>query len=288
MTNFLAKPILKWVGGKSQLLPELCAAKPASFRAYFEPFLGGGAHFFYLISKQMLNGDIFLADINSNLFDVYTAVQSDVEAVIALLKTYPHDEDFYYSLRAKTTDRLSLSERAARIIYLNKTCYNGLYRENKSGQFNVPFGSYVNPTICDVETLRVAASILQRVNLKNCDFEVLTALMQPEDFVYFDPPYHPASVTASFTTYTRYDFTENDQKRLASVFANLHQRGSYVLLSNSDTAFIRNLYQGYHVRVVQANRAINSKGNLRGKVNELLISNYPLPDHPQNRLFDFI
>ncbi len=265
--------MLKWAGGKGRLLPELLARLPASFGAYHEPFVGGGALFFALVGAGRL-GRVYLSDANAALIDVYLALRDDVEGVIAALRHHRYERDHFYRVRAQQPEELSLPERAARVIYLNKTCYNGLYRENSTGQFNVPFGRYVNPTICDEPNLRAAAAALQGVDISRRRFDSVLDYAKPGDFVYFDPPYVPLSSTANFTSYDRAGFGPDDQRQLRDVFAELGRRGVRAMLSNSDTPFVRELYAGFHVEQVLAARAVNSKASGRGKVAEVLVLNY--------------
>ena len=267
-----ARPVLKWAGGKGQLLPVLLARLPESFAAYHEPFVGGGALFFALASQGRV-GPAFLSDANSSLIDVYLGLQIAVDAVIAALRGHVYDRDHYYAVRALNPADLSLPERAARIIYLNKTCYNGLYRENRAGQFNVPFGRYANPTICDEPNLRAAAAVLHGVDIACRPFTTVLDIAQPGDFVYFDPPYDPLSPTANFTGYDRRGFGPDDQRRLRDVFAELGRRGVRAMLSNSDTPFIRELYAGFPLEQVFVGRAVNSKVEGRGKVAEVIVQN---------------
>ena len=268
-----ARPVLKWVGGKGRLLPELLARLPASFGAYHEPFVGGGALFFALAGAGRLDR-VTLSDANAALIDVYLALRNDVEGVIAALQPHYYERDHYYHVRAQRPDDLSLPERAARIIYLNKTCYNGLYRENRAGQFNVPFGRYKNPTICDEPNLRAVSVVLQGVDIARRRFDGVLGYAKGGDFVYFDPPYVPLSPTANFTTYDRAGFGPDDQRQLRDVFAELARRGVRAMLSNSDTPFVRELYAGFHVEQLFAARAVNSRANGRGKVAEVLVLNY--------------
>lgn len=272
-----ARPILKWAGGKTQLLPDLVAHAPTEFAAYHEPFVGGGALFFELATLGRL-GSAYLSDINPALIDVYLAVRDGVDEVIGLLKQYRHNETSFYQIRAQDPRKMGLAERAARIIYLNKTCYNGLFRENKSGQFNVPFGRYKNPTICDEPNLLAVSQILQRVDIDSRPFSSVLDVARPGDLVYFDPPYHPVSSTASFTAYARNGFNERDQILLRDVFATLSQKGVQVMLSNSDMPFIRELYEGYPIARVYAARYVNSKASARGKVPEVIVYNYASAD----------
>jgi DNA adenine methylase len=269
----VVRPVLKWAGGKGRLLPELLSRLPDSFHAYHEPFIGGGALFFALAGQGRL-GRAFLSDANPSLIDVYVALRDAVDEVIAALRQHVYEREHFYRVRALRPEALSLPERAARVIYLNKTCYNGLYRENRRGEFNVPFGRYKNPTICDEPNLRAAAWTLQGVAIARRRFSTVLDYAQPGDFVYFDPPYHPLSATANFTSYDRVGFGEADQRQLRDVFATLAERGARAMLSNSDTPFIRELYDGFRVEQVLAARAVNSKANGRGKVAEVIVRNW--------------
>ncbi len=269
-----ARPVLKWAGGKGQLLPALLARLPETFAAYHEPFVGGGALFFALAAQRRV-GPVFLSDANPSLIDVYLGLQTDVDAVIVALRRHVYDRDRYYAVRALNPADLSLPERAARVIYLNKTCYNGLYRENRAGQFNVPFGRYANPTICDEPNLRAAAAVLRGVDIACRPFTTVLDAARPGDFVYFDPPYDPVSRTANFTGYDRRGFGPDDQRRLRDVFAELGRRGVRAMLSNSDTPFIRELYAGFPLEQVFVGRVVNSKVEGRGKVAEVIVVNLP-------------
>ncbi len=269
----LPRPVLKWAGGKGQLLPELLGRAPDDFATYHEPFIGGGAMFFALAGRGRA-GRACLSDANGALIDVYLALRDCVDEVIAALRPHVYDRDTYYRVRALRPESLSLPERAARIIYLNKTCYNGLYRENRRGEFNVPFGRYKNPTICDEPNLRAAARVLRPVDVGQRHFSAVLDYARAGDFVYFDPPYHPVSATANFTTYDRAGFGPDDQRQLRDVFAALGGMGVRAMLSNSDTPFVRELYAGFRIDQVQATRAVNSKANGRGKVDEVIILNY--------------
>lgn len=269
-----AKPFVKWAGGKTQLLPELNARAPHTFGTYHEPFLGGGAFFFDLYNHARLTASR-LTDINPHLVDAYLAVRDHVEDIIPLLAEHKaqHSEPYFYQVRAQQPDTLPLSERAARLLYLNKTCYNGLYRENRSGQFNVPFGRYKNPSIYDEDNLRAASRALQTATIEQAHFSDVLNQIQTGDFVYFDPPYHPVSSTANFTAYSKNSFGETEQTQLRDVFAALAARDVYVMLSNSDTPFIRALYQDFTIGEVWASRQINSKATKRGRVGEVIVSN---------------
>lgn len=264
------RPFLKWVGGKGQLLTQYEPFFPANVTTYYEPFLGGGAVFFHLQPSQAQ-----LTDINPELVNVYCCVRDQVEAVIQLLEQHQqqHSQDYYYQMRA-TLGTTSV-EQAARLIYLNKTCYNGLYRENSKGQFNVPMGRYKAPKICHPELLRVASQALQRAQIRMQPFDqVRNQAQDSRDFVYFDPPYHPISLTSRFTEYNRYAFSQTDQEQLRDLFAELAQRGVKVMLSNSDCPFIRHLYQDFPIHPISASRAINSNAQKRGKIGEVLVTSY--------------
>ncbi len=270
-----ARPVLKWAGGKSQLLPELLRRIPGKFDAYHEPFFGGGALFFELAAQGRLK-HAHLSDINSALMDVYLALRDCLNEVIGYLRAHEqqHSESYYYRVRAWKPQMLTLAERAARVIYLNRTCYNGLYRENQSGEFNVPFGRYKNPTICDELNLRAVSNILQEVDISCRPFVTVLDIAKENDFVYFDPPYHPVSSTSNFTSYHRNGFGAKEQADLRCVYAELARHGANVMLSNSDTLFIRQLYEGYNISRVYASRAINSKANGRGKISEIIACSY--------------
>ena len=267
------RPFLKWAGGKTQLLDHLLARVPSVFNAYHEPFVGSGALFFGLVARYRL-AKVYLSDNSAPLMDTYLALRDDVEAVIRRLKRHRHEKDYYYRLRDVNPATLSLVQRAARVIYLNKTCYNGLYRENRRGRFNVPFGRYRNPTICDEANLRAVSAVLQDVSVKRQHYRSVMRRAQPGDFVYFDPPYWPRSRTANFTAYDRNGFTWDDQTTLRDTCVELSQRRVYVMLSNSDTPLVRELYEGFNIDRVFATRSINSRGDKRGKIAELIIRNY--------------
>jgi DNA adenine methylase len=267
-----ARPFLKWAGGKAQLLPELLPRVPERFGAYHEPFLGGGALFFALAAGERLAGGACLSDVNPNLVGTWQAVRDDVEGLIAALGAHRNQEEYFYSVRALDPEALTAAERAARVIFLNKTAFNGLYRENSSGRFNVPFGRYANPTICDAANLRAVSRALQGVSLEVRDFRSTSDLARPGDFVYFDPPYVPISTTASFTAYSRGGgFGPEQQLALRDVFAKLAGEGVHVLLSNSDTPLIRELYAGFTIEQVFVTRPINCNPERRGEVAEVLV-----------------
>lgn len=277
------KPFVKWVGGKRQLLAQFKEKglyPPKSFDAakntYFEPFVGGGAVFFDLLP---LNASI--NDINSELTTTYVTIRDDVGSLISELNsgTYFYDKDIFLDIRSWKTESISELKRAARFIYLNRTAFNGMYRVNKNGQFNVPFGRYTNPQICDEVNLRKVAQILKNVSINNTSYKYVLNKAKKGDFVYFDPPYYPVSKTASFTSYSNDIFLKNEQEELRDAFLELHDRGCFVMLSNSDTPFVKGLFEPYKkegitINMVQAGRNINSKADKRGKVLEVLVSNF--------------
>jgi DNA adenine methylase len=267
-----AGPIVKWAGGKSRLLDELCARAPEQYRRYFEPFLGGAALYF-----RLRPGFAVLSDSNPDLINMYRCVAWNVEAVIRRLARHreSHGADYYYGMRERWNCPGGLTadvDRAAAFIYLNKTCYNGLWRVNSRGKFNVPLGRYDDPAIFDQLQLRAASRMLQRTQLATSHFAEAVAEARAGDFVYFDPPYHPLSSTAHFTSYTSSSFGAEDQRELARVARDLVRRGCAVVVSNSDTAFVRSLYRGFRIDVVDCARAINSKASARGPQRELIIS----------------
>ena len=268
-----ARPFLKWVGGKGRVLPELIARVPSALGTYHEPFVGGGALFFQLVAQRRIVAAV-LSDINQPLIDTYLGLRDCVDEVISILEQHYYDKDYYYKIRALKPKDLSLPERAARLIYLNKTCYNGLYRENRAGEFNVPFGRYKNPTICDEPNLRAVSRVLQGVEIESRHFSSTFQAAEAGDFVYFDPPYHPISSTSNFTSYDRRGFGKDVQVQLQETFSKLTQKGVMVMLSNSDTPFIQDLYAGYDVSTIYASRAVSSKAETRGKVAEVVVCNY--------------
>lgn len=269
LPSVVAGPFLKWAGGKSQLLQQYSPLLPTTWRTYFEPFLGGGAVFFHLQPRAAV-----LSDVNEELINAYTVVRDKVDELIAALKVHRNERAYYYSVRAWRPETLGPVERAARLIFLNRTCFNGLYRVNKKGEFNVPFGRYLNPTICDVTGLRAASLALRGTEISAGDFEETLERAQGGDFLYLDPPYSPLSVTSSFTAYAEEGFGEEEQRRLASVYKRMDRRGAMLMLSNSASDLVRRLYTGFRVVEVTAKRAINSKANGRGPIPEVVVLNY--------------
>lgn len=277
-----AQPFLKWAGGKRQLLPVIKTYLPAQYQEYYEPFVGAGAVFLALQPhKSTIN------DTNSELVNCYQVIKERPQALLDLCQQHQanNSKEYYYQLRQqdRQPDFLQRSgvERAARIIYLNKTCFNGLYRVNRQGQFNVPYGKYKQPTIANPQVIKAIATYLNRaqVEILNTDFERAVSSAQPGAFIYFDPPYHPLSSTSSFTGYSQQKFGETEQIRLKQLGDRLSDNGCQVLISNSAAPFIEDLYSDrrYKLVRVQATRAINNVSSKRGKIDEVLIYNrYPL------------
>lgn len=273
------KPFVKWVGGKRQLLKqfrELGFYPPDGFdpitNTYFEPFVGGGAVFFDLLPKKAE-----LSDLNKELVITYNVIKNDVEGLIKSLKKYKHDKEYFLRIRSQRVEKLSDLQIASRFIYLNRTGFNGMYRVNSRGEFNVPFGKYNNPLICDEQNLRRVSKALQKVSIKHQDYKEVLKKAKSGDFIYFDPPYYPVSKTASFTSYTAESFLAKEQVELRDTFIELDKRGCFVMLSNSDTPFINKIYsgiKGVKINKIVAGRAINSKASGRGKITEVLITNY--------------
>jgi len=278
LTNIEIPKFVKWAGGKAQLLAQLTPLFPKIFNRYFEPFVGGGAVFFYIM-QQFKPQKIMISDINAELINTYKMIRDDHEPLIQALKQHQHHHQakgkaYYLTIRALHPHELSPLERAARMIYLNKTCFNGLYRVNAKGQFNVPMGAYKNPDIVQEAKLSCIAQLLQSVTITEMSFEHVVERAQQNDFIYFDPPYYPLEKGKSFTAYTQYVFLEAQQQSLASVFKQLDKKGCLVMLSNSDTEFIKALYSDYSIHVVQASRMINCHGGNRGKIREVVVTNY--------------
>lgn len=263
------RPFLKWAGGKSKLLTQYTPYFPKDFKTYHEPFLGGGAVFFYLQPKNAV-----LTDINLELINAYRCVRDNLEQLIPLLEKHQerHTKDYYYQVRSQlVTTEL---ERAARLIYLNKTCFNGLYRENSKGLFNVPIGKYKSPKVYHSDSLSSVSEALKSAQIEVRPFDTIIDYAKSDDFVYFDPPYYPLSPTSNFTAYSQYSFNQNDQIKLRDTFAELAECGVKVMLSNSDCSFIREIYSKFKVYEISALRAINSDASKRGKISELLVTSY--------------
>jgi len=293
---FSAKPFVKWVGGKSQLIPELICRLPKNFKqtvsTYIEPFIGGGAFLFWLLSHDYKFKRILINDANKALINTYKVIRDNPEGLISILSDVKmqylslEDEEakksFYYDRRKQfNTDTLSEIEYAALMIFLNKTCFNGLYRVNAKGSFNVPHGRYANPLICDSEIIRADSRALKNVEISNADFSFVLQYADERSFVYFDPPYRPLSKTSSFCSYCEGGFDDQEQRRLARYCRELNDCGVRWLLSNSDPkglcpedVFFDVLYEGFNIQSVQASRMLNANPEKRGKLNELLISNY--------------
>jgi DNA adenine methylase len=273
------KPFVKWVGGKRQLLAQFRRMNlypPEKFDPkkgrYFEPFVGGGAVFFDLLPEEG-----YLSDLNNELIITYNVIKNDVEKLIIALKKHKNDKDYFSKLRAQDPNKLDNVAVASRFIFLNRTCFNGMYRVNSRGGFNVPFGKYTNPLICDENNLRKVSKALQNIDIEHKDYKAVLKKAKKGDFIYFDPPYYPVSKTASFTSYTSETFLEKEQTELRNTFVELNKKGCFVMLSNSDTQFINNIYsdiKGVRITKVKAGRAINSDASKRGKITEVLITNY--------------
>jgi DNA adenine methylase len=275
------QPFIKWVGGKKGVLKQILPLFPKQFNNYYEPFVGGGAVFFELFSRGLLKDKkIILSDINSELINTYNVVRDNPHELILNLEKYKyqHNKEFYYKIRdldrVEEYNKLSNLEKATRFIYLNKTCFNGLYRVNKKGYFNTPIGSYKNPNIADKYTLLNASEALQNATIKQHSFEEILKYTQKDDLVYLDPPYYPLNKTSNFTSYDSNSFLEDKQLELFELFCKLNNKNIKLIQSNSDTDFIKKLYKQYNIEIVNANRFINSKSNGRGKINELLIRNF--------------
>lgn len=278
MTNSMVKPFVKWAGGKRQLMSEIKKNMPKKYQKYYEVFVGGGAVLFDLQPNQAV-----INDSNQQLINCYRVIRDDPEKLIADLQTHRNESHYFYEMRKidrhpQVYDQLSAIQKASRIIYLNKTCYNGLFRVNSCGQFNVPFGRYKNPDIVNESVIRAVSEYLNQhhVEILNQDFEMALDRAEKGDFIYLDPPYDPVSNTASFTGYDVNGFSREEQKRLKGVIDSLHHRGCQVLLSNSYTDFIDELYnESFYWKIrISAFRMINSQGHKRGKVDEILIKNY--------------
>lgn len=288
------RPFLKWAGGKGQLLNKIELIYPfdENITKYAEPFVGGGAVLFDILNKYDLN-EIYISDINSELINTYKIIQNNIDELIYLLWEYHNeyiyldDEDrkMYYNYKRDLFNEMDTTldsiRKAALMIFLNKTCFNGLYRVNKNGIFNVPMGKYKNPCICDEENLRKVSEKLQNVKIVCGDYRESRDFIDNHTFVYFDPPYRPITKTSNFTSYTKDSFTDDNQIELGKFVDEMDKRGAKIAISSSDPKninpednFMDDIYSKYNIKRVEANRMINSKGNSRGKINELLIFNY--------------
>lgn len=282
----MAKPFVKWAGGKNQLLKEITNNLPKEINGYYEPFLGGGALLFYILENYTPK-QILISDINEELINAFSIIKTNPEGLIKDLEIYKsnHSEKFYYTIRGLETSttkklgvvlsdsKLSNVERAARFIYLNKTCFNGLYRVNKDNKFNVPMGKYKNPEIFSKKNILESSKLLQNVEMKVMPFEDILHFAKAKEFIYFDPPYDQINEN-SFTSYTSNDFTRKDQIRLKEVYEKLDKKGCFVMESNSPTDFIKSQYKRYKIKEVSAKRMINCDGKKRNEVKEVLIKNY--------------
>ncbi|MFW9945460.1 MAG: DNA adenine methylase [Candidatus Odinarchaeota archaeon] len=266
-------PFLKWAGGKRQIISQLDKFIPLNFNKYIEPFVGGGALFFYLLPSNAI-----LIDNNLELINCYRVIKENVDDLILSLEKHKYEKEYYYKIRAKDRNpkiymNLSDIEKASRTIFLNKAGYNGLYRVNSKGFFNVPFGRHKNPNICDKENLKAVHKVLKNIEIFHGSFELCLNLAEKDDFIYLDPPYYPLSDTALFTSYTKQDFGQGSQIKLFKLFKELDKKGCQLLLSNSYCDFILDLYEDYRIVTLKAKRAINSISSKRGVINEVLIMN---------------
>lgn len=274
--NNLVAPVLKWVGGKRQLIETFSPLLPKRITSYCEPFVGGGALLFHLQPHTAV-----INDINKELIGVYAVIRDNVDMLVEKLKKYKNEPNFFYSIRDWDRDKekyesLSETEKAARILYLNKTCYNGLYRVNNAGEFNSPFGHYRNPNIINEPVLRAVSAYFNgaKIKLSSLDYALVLSNVEKGTFVYLDPPYDPVSDTSSFTGYAKGGFSKKEQIRLRQCCDELDDRGIKFMLSNSATSFIMEQYRNYNITVIHAKRAINSIGSKRGDVAEVVVRNY--------------
>ena len=276
-SNKLVTPFLKWVGGKRQIMPSIVRLLPKNIGSYnyVEPFIGGGAVLFNLQPKNAI-----INDLNSELINVYIVIKNNLDELIKDLKKHHNNVDYFYELRGLDRsikfNKLTPIQRASRIIYLNKTCFNGLYRVNNAGEFNAPFGRYKNPNIVNEPTLKAVNKFLNTNNITiiNGDYSNILNQTDEKSFVYLDPPYHPISENSNFTGYIQGGWDMYDQIELRKACDALHNKGVKFLLSNSSADFIKDQYKNYNINIVKANRAINSDGANRGEIDELLIRNY--------------
>ena len=268
-----ARPIVKWAGGKRQLLSTLKSNLPVQFGRYFEPMVGGGALLFHLKPENACIGDV-----NAELVNLYQVVRDEVEELIEDLSKHIYEKEYFYQLREVDRSEVFKSwesvQKASRFLYLNRSCFNGLYRVNSSGYFNVPFGRYTNPRILDAKNLRACSKVLQNCEIDVASFDAIADVVKPGDFVYFDPPYVPLTATANFTSYTKAGFDVEMQIALRDLCVELDRRGVKFLLSNSSAPLVLGLYRGFDLQLVDAARAINSNAKKRGKIKEALVKNY--------------
>lgn len=277
MKNKLIMPIVKWVGGKRQLIPELESRLPKKINTYFEPFFGGGALLFHLQPKSAV-----INDVNMGLISMYQIVKNESNSLIDDLKKHQNTSEYFYKMRDMDRNKdifakLTEVEKASRLIFLNKTCFNGLYRVNSSGEFNTPFGGYKQPNIVNESTIRAVSDYFNKNSIKflNLDFEESLEGIKKGDFVYFDPPYDPISINSNFTGYNESGFTKKDQERLRDLCVKLDKMGINFMLSNSATDYVKDLYKNFvSVEIVKARRSINSDGNGRGEIDEVIVRNY--------------
>jgi DNA adenine methylase len=274
-----ARPFVKWAGGKGQLLTQLEPFFPERVQNYFEPFVGGGAVFFDL----EVHGKAHINDINQTLVNAYQYLKKDIETITQELKQieklylnldFEARKAFYYERRSEYNSIEAGPRKTILLIFLNRTCFNGLYRENSRGEFNVPMGNYANPRICDEPNLRAIAAHLKNTEITSTDYKKAVSKARAGDFVYFDPPYVPLSATASFTSYNKDDFSQHNQEELSELFKELDKRGCLIMLSNSKTKLTQQLYKEFRQKTVYAGRNINARGTDRGKVPELIVTNY--------------
>ena len=293
------RPFVKWAGGKGSLIPQLNNFYPYELKngiieRYIEPFVGGGAVLIDILQKYDIQ-EVYVFDINIDLINSYNVIKNNVDKLITNLKQMETEylqlgqeerKNYFYNIRDKYNNyELEENEqnvqRAAQFIYLNRTCFNGLYRVNKNGKFNVPVGSYKNPTICDEENLRQLSQLIQNVQFRYGDYSRSMEYVTENTFVYFDPPYRPLNVTSGFTSYTKEEFNDDNQRELATFYGELNERNAKLMLSNSnpkninkEDTFFDNIYQGFNINQIQASRMINANSNGRGKISEILVTNY--------------
>ena len=277
MKEVALQPFTKWTGGKRQLLPVIRELMPKKYNRYFEPFVGGGALFFDLAPK-----DAVINDFNAELINCYQQIKDNPQELIEILKVHQeyNSKEYYLDLRSvdrdERIDMMSEVQRAARILYMLRVDFNGLYRVNSKNQFNVPYGRYKNPKIVDENLVSAISTYLNnnQIEIKKGDFEKAVLDVQPGDFVYFDPPYIPLSETSAFTSYTHEGFSYDDQVRLRDTFKKLSDTGAYVMLSNSSSALVEELYNDFNIHYVEATRTNGAKSSSRGKISEIIVTNY--------------